>query len=297
MSIVNEKYSAARVNLLHQMLLNDYASGQPRDYEIKVDELRIIQRTNDPERFFLHEEFIQPDTRCLTISIYEGGSRKSTRYQLHFQEMPQQQQATLSGIEDLVKEKLEQHKQQLNKEQLEARCAGLEEQLSEAEKYHEVLERQIEELQRKKLNLRDHIGEIASQALEGLFIRNADKLRNVPVLGGLAGLIGATNIDANAAPETGMESASYASCTKADADDKTDNRLSAIEKVWMGNGEWLYKSFEKSAHDKIFNILKILSINPHVIDDTLGLLEDAASTCAAVEAVEESPGRGTPGLI
>ena len=39
MSMVNEKYNANRINLLYQMLLNDKEQGQPREYDIKVDDL------------------------------------------------------------------------------------------------------------------------------------------------------------------------------------------------------------------------------------------------------------------
>ena len=51
MSIVKEKYHANRINLLYQMLLNDKEQGQLREYDIKVDDLKVVQRTNDHEHF------------------------------------------------------------------------------------------------------------------------------------------------------------------------------------------------------------------------------------------------------
>ncbi len=281
MSIVNEKYNAARINLLHQMLVNDCANGQPRDYEIKVDELRVVQRTSDPERYFQHEEFVQPDTRCVTISIYDGNSRKCTRYQLYFNEVPQQQHATLSGVEDIVREKIEQHKQQLNKEQLEKKCTDLQEQLDEAEEYQEKLEKQIEELKQKKFNIKDQIGDIASHALEDLFLRNAKKLKHVPVLGGLAGLMEAANASNELTGNIIEQSDGQANFSKKKPTENWDSSLTDVpaeqQKVWCNNGQWLQTAFTEPDYLKVVSILKILSTHPQSIDDTLELLQDEVS--------------------
>ena len=75
MSVIIEKYSPGRIDMLNRILQNDHGQGQPRDYEIKVDGLKVVQRTNDPERFFQHEDYLQRDTVCLTIAIYEQSSR------------------------------------------------------------------------------------------------------------------------------------------------------------------------------------------------------------------------------
>ena len=59
MSIIKEKYTANRVGMLHRMLQNDAEHGKCRDYEIKVDDMKVVMRNNEPERFFQHEDFVQ----------------------------------------------------------------------------------------------------------------------------------------------------------------------------------------------------------------------------------------------
>ena len=102
MSIVKEKYTANRINLIYQMLCNDVQQGQPREYDIKVDELKVVQRTNDPETFHLHEDFVQPETRTITINLYDGNSRRCTKYQLYFGDSIPNENTTLSGIENTI---------------------------------------------------------------------------------------------------------------------------------------------------------------------------------------------------
>lgn len=189
MSIVKEKYNANRINLLYQMLLNDKEQGQPREYDIKVDDLKIVQRTNDPERFHMHEEFVQPETKNITINIYDGNSRRCTKYQLWFNEIENNTSPTLAGIENSISEKISSERKQWEHEQLKKERETLQQQLTEAEEYIEQLESRLEEEKDKKIKLKDNIGDIASQALEGMLRRNLHWFSGVPVLEGLAGTI------------------------------------------------------------------------------------------------------------
>ena len=108
MAIVKEKYSGARINLLYQLLQSDYEDGRPREYDISVDDLKVVRRTTDPEKFFSHEDFIAEETKYLTITLYEGTSKRNTRYVYYLKEGAEEEKATLSGIEQTMNDKMQQ---------------------------------------------------------------------------------------------------------------------------------------------------------------------------------------------
>ena len=276
MSIINEKYSASRINLLHQMLVNDTSQGKPRDYEIKVDELKVVQRTNDPEHFFQHEDFVQPDTQSIIISIFDGASRKCTKYQLHLNETFQKASApSLDGIENTIKEKISLERRQWDFEQLQKKCAELEGQLQEAEDYHDELQKQIEELQNKKLNLKDHFGDIASRALEGLLARNTHLLGKIPGLGGLAGVLEQSkeqNPVENSSENVKEANASFAKKTTQ----SQSANLSEEEQRLLKFAKDFQASFSENDTPKVIQILRFLSAEPKKINTVLELLHDEA---------------------
>ncbi len=199
MSIVIEKYTANRVNLLHQMLVNDAEQGQPRDYEIKVDDLKVVQRTDDPERFHQHEEFVQPDTQCITISIFDGGSRRCAKYQLYLGDTrPNLKEATLSGIEDTIQEKITAERRQWEYEQIKKEKEDLEKQLAEAEEYAEDLEKalkatreEFDALKQKRVGMAEmNAGKMLGFAADYLVKNQSSLVKKMPLLSGLSGILG-----------------------------------------------------------------------------------------------------------
>ena len=109
MALAKEVYSANRVNLIYQLLKNEADNGTPKEYDVKVDELKVVSRTNDPERFYSHEEFVLPETRNITINIYDSKSHRCTRYILLLREEEPSKQE-LSGIEKSINTKMLQER-------------------------------------------------------------------------------------------------------------------------------------------------------------------------------------------
>lgn len=196
MSIVKEKYSSNRINMLHQILVNDHEQGYPRDFDIKVDELKVVQRTNDPERFFLHEEFVQPETACITINIYDGSSRRCTKYQLYFGEV-QNNAVTLSGIENTIQEKIGVERKNWEYDQLKKEKEDQAKQLADAEEYIDQLEERLssvkaeyEEVKSKRVGMAEmNAGRLIGFATEYIVKNHPAITRKLPLLSGLSGLL------------------------------------------------------------------------------------------------------------
>ena len=190
MAIVNQKYNGAKINLLHQVLQSDAEEGRPREYDIIIDDLKVVRRTTDPEKFFLHEDFINGETKTVIITIYEGTSKRNTRYLFSLKESEEQDKATLSGIENVMNEKMLQQRKAWEHEQLQKELEELKEEMDEQEAYVEKLEAMLQEEKGKKVSLKDNWGEVMSVALEGLVRRNSHLLGGIPMIGqGLAGVI------------------------------------------------------------------------------------------------------------
>lgn len=192
MALVTQAYNSQKIALLHQVLAADAEEGRPREYDISVDDLKVVRRTEDPERFFLHEDFIVGDTKAVVVTIYEGSSKRNMRYlfTLKGAGVPEDDKATLSGLEGAMTEKMAQQKKAWEYEQLQKELQELKEEMDEQEAYVEKLEGLLREEREKKVSIKDSWGDVVSVALEGMMRRNAHLLNGVPLIGeGLAGAI------------------------------------------------------------------------------------------------------------
>ena len=119
-----EFYNSQRLDFIKQLLISSVENSKaPQDYEIRVDDMRVVPRTNNPELFDNYEDFITDQTRSVLVMLYEGISRKNTKYMFKLKEedMPKVEQKGLSGteVEKIISEKLEQQEQKWKQEQME----------------------------------------------------------------------------------------------------------------------------------------------------------------------------------
>lgn len=273
MAIVKEKYAGAKINLLHQLLQSDYEDGRPREYDICVDDLKVVRRTTDPEKFFSHEDFINADTRHLTITLYEGGSKRNTRYVYYLKE-GDEEKATLSGIESTMNEKLVQHRQQWDFEQLQKENQDLKEELEAQEEYAERLEGMLQEEKQKKANIKDNWGEVFSVALEGMLRRNAHLLNNIPLVGqGLAGVVQEDN-KRQEAPSTTGQTQVQESKSSFEKVAKEESRRSEDEQKILAYHQRLHETFSYEELDIIFKIIRLFSEEKSNIHEVYKWLQD-----------------------
>lgn len=281
MSIVKEKYSSNRINLLHQMLLNDAEQGDPRDYDIKVDELKVVQRTNDPERFFSHEEFVQPETACITVNIYDGSSRRCTKYQLYFGDVQASASAsTLSGIENTIKEKIGSERMQWEYEQMKKEKGALEHKLGEAEEYIEELQdklshvhQEFETLKNKRVNLAEmNAGKLLGFATDYLVKNHPAITRKIPILSGLSGLLTGGDEEEDSLTGIGTNSETVPSVSFSKKESADSPRYDAATEHKLAFIQGMEESFTEPQLDKVIEIIQGLAAKPEQLDIIHGLL-------------------------
>ena len=259
MAIVKEKYSGAKINLLYQLLQADAEDGRPREYDITVDDLKVVRRTTDPEKFFSHEDFIREDTRYLTISLYEGSSKRNTRYVYYLKEGVEEEKATLSGIEQSMTEKMQQQRRLWDYELLQKENEQLKGELEEQEEYIEKLEKVLDEEKGKKASIKDNWGEVFSMALEGMVRRNTHLLNGIPMIGqGLAGVVEQDNrrLEHKAENEESKVLERQASFQKVAKEETTQ---SEDEKQILGYHRKLQQTFSQEELATILQIIALFS--------------------------------------
>jgi len=207
MAIVKEAYSSTRVNLIYQLLKNEAENGTPKEYDVRVDDLKVVSRTTDPERFHGHEEFVLPETKSITINIYDGTSNRCTRYHLVLKEEEPTKQE-LSGIEKTINAKMLQERKNWEYDQLKKEYDELEEKLDDAEEYAEQLRQEVQHLKDEKNKTSNRVTDTIIN-LAGVYLaRNPNALNGIPLLGGLLGSGNSTPDET----EVTVESHTEASC-------------------------------------------------------------------------------------
>lgn len=272
MALVKEMYSANRVNLIYQLLKNEAENGTPKEYDIKVDELRVVSRTNDPERFFSHEEFVLPETKNITINIYDNKSHRCTRYTLLLKEEPHSSQA-LSGIEQSIKNKIDEAKNQWDHDQLKKENESLKEELEEIEEYSEMLQKHITMLESEKQKSSSKITDTII-GLAGVYLsKNPNVLSGLPLIGDFMGV--QETIDSSV-PDFGN-----------DADSQQDSKVSFAKKQPIYTGTIVEEDIEQlqnaliplfpEAHlEQVSTIIRYMCHNNHLIDQIAGILAESA---------------------
>ncbi len=171
--------------MIGQVLKKEAAAGKPRDYDIRVDELKVVSRTNDPEQFQTYEDFVEPDSRNITINIYEKRSHRCNHYVFLLRDEPLTPE-DMAGIEKQVNEKMARREEQRKYERLEEDYDELQEDYKKLEEERDQLQEKVDELKaecEKNNSSNKLMDTIAS--LGGAFIANPGALNG---LGGLFGL-------------------------------------------------------------------------------------------------------------
>src|ERR1700756_4164368 len=139
MSVTTEGYDQLKIDKLKLYLQTQAEKGNARYYEIFVDNLKAVHKTNDVAEFDSYEDYMNEDTEKIRILIYSTNISSPRNdqytYKLKKEEAKQIQVAgSLSGveIETRIEEKLQSHREKWEYEQLKKELEQTKEQLKES---------------------------------------------------------------------------------------------------------------------------------------------------------------------
>src|ERR1051326_1421187 len=264
-----QPYDEGQMNRLQRHLINCSEQNTPKFYEIIVDGIKVISRTNNPSEFGGYKGHLDRDAKNLRVIIYnDNGFENKDEYNYSLRE-EKENKNQLTGPLDLdqrINEKITAAKKEWDYDHMVKEKAQLEADLRQANEYIETLEKRIEGLKNKKFQLGDvNIGEIASVMFEGIIRRNKDKIAKLPGLEGLMGIF-----DDSPAQ---LSEAKQEKETEVTFERETSSEPSEEEKIFIAVAHWLKDNFSKEELPQVDFILKAFAQDKKLIGTVFELLK------------------------
>ncbi|MBX3164687.1 MAG: hypothetical protein KF900_09405 [Bacteroidetes bacterium] len=204
MPIQFDNFDQQKIDRLKNHLVSMAQKGKAKHYEIFVDNLKAVPKTDEPNDFDAYEDYMNADTEQIRILIYNSSaSPRNDQYvfMLKARNRTEANNIGLNGFETTKphsKTSLNDWREEKNKQSAEQRQIAV--LLSENEELREELEERENEIEEYRAAIKEakangnkiggiHLGDVLSLALEGLVKRNTHLLAKLPATAGLAGLI------------------------------------------------------------------------------------------------------------
>ncbi|MBT1699481.1 hypothetical protein KK083_21465 [Fulvivirgaceae bacterium PWU4] len=256
--VSKHKYDPAQVQRLADLVRIYHDRGQPFDYEILIDGLKVVRRTNDPDMFFIFENFITPDSKALEVLFYVGSSNVNEKRMFVFGDVPDEKEVGLSGVEvdarvrEGVKEGIETHKKEWQYLQAQKENESLKQQVADLEKQVRRMETEKRELLDSQSPLQEFLGQAGASFVESFLKRNPQVLKSIPGGEALAGLI--DNSKTGTEPPETFSDSSVSFQAKSETPALSEEDRTAITFV-----NQLKAKFAKDEFDKVLVILQTLA--------------------------------------
>jgi hypothetical protein len=273
-------YEPAKVERLKHFLSSLQEKGKAKLYEIFVDNLKVVEKTDDATEFETYMDYLDNDTQEVKVVIYNSAnSPRNDQYT--FELKPKEKQkgkevekqvlpAALSGldIENRIDEKLQIERRKWDMELLKKENEELKVKIQDAEEFMDQLQQAYEEEKAKKQKLGNvDLGDLASVALEGLIRRNTHFISKIPGGEALAGIIEADNKEKmNAIAAPGEETEASFKKKEGQIINKEDEERLQVLKM-------MQQHFNEQQLKDVWGILQKLSLDNSLISPVLDLLE------------------------
>lgn len=270
MATSHHKYTDGIVRHLGNILSAEAQKGTPKEYEIRVDGIKVVPRTSAIELFDSFTEFIHSDAATVTVLLFRGASQYSDKYVLSIGNNPMESQS-LNGpeIEDRINHKLREAQREHELKGLKKENQKLRLKLKRKKKYISNLEDSLLEHQEKKFHLGDiNLGELSSHVLEGIVRRNTHFLTALPGGQALAGAIEADNEQkAKALNAPAPEATASFQREEDDSPNLTTEQLTDL-----ATGAQIRTAFPAESLPQVQDVLRLLAGRPKLIGSTIEYL-------------------------
>ncbi|MFM2224271.1 MAG: hypothetical protein RJA07_473 [Bacteroidota bacterium] len=210
------QYNEAAMERFKTLLETATEKGTPKYYEIVVDNLKVIEKTNDVNEFDNYLSFITDSTSQIQILIYTNNlkSPRHTKYTFITNAEKENKGSELSGVEiqnritQGIQAEREKWERDVRQKELQNELKEKDELIKENDKYITELENTILGLRQNRNTFKGiHLGEVAGVAVEALIRNNVHFLEQFPATKSLAGLIAQDNEQQKLQPPATPENA------------------------------------------------------------------------------------------
>ncbi len=277
MAVHKQKHDNRKINRIKASIQNSAQQGNPQYFEIWVDNIKVVPRTHDINRFDSYSEYVDGATTSMEIKLYHGDSMNNDKHIFTWGDsLADEGELNGATINSQIDEKLKEAKRQWDFEQLQKDHDELKEELDKADGYIEELEKKIRELENgPKVST---IGELGSVIAESMIRRNPQWLAKLPYGAGetLAGIIIEDN--KRLEQEAGQEQQ-----TETDASFSEQTEFSGIDpkdKPYVDFLRQLEQRFDQQQIVKVMTIIDQLANHHDQIDMVFNLLNNKTQTDA-----------------
>lgn len=281
MPIQFDNYDPQKIERLKNHLKLTADKGRAKYYEIIVDSLKAVPKTDEPGEFDGYEDYMTGDTEQIKIIIYNSGSSPRNDQYVFLLKARTREEATTIGLNGLpgsyTKTSLSSWRENLNQktnesfemQALRKENLDLKKELREMEEYNDQLNEAIENAKANANKIGGvHWGEVFSVAVEGLIRRNTHIIGQIPGVSGLAGIIEKDNKNPIKESPSVETEVSFKKAQSAPS-------LTEDEKQFIEIFRELQKHFLEDEIGQIMEILDILSKDKTLLVPTLELLQDS----------------------
>jgi len=197
MPVTQQKFDQFKVDKIKHFLEDMVDKGQPRLYEIFVDNLKVVPKTEDVRQFDTYEQYMDEDTEKVRVLVYNSGlSPRNDQFCFIVQPgHPEKSAGGLGEIDTIVQEKLAARDREYQMEALRKELEAARTQVEEIEEEAEGLRQELEAVRAGRERKQIKGIEVISILLEGFVRRNPQLLQKIPGGEALAGLIEQDNLD------------------------------------------------------------------------------------------------------
>lgn len=286
MPIQFDNFDQNKIDRLKNHLTAMAEKGKAKFYEIFVDTLKAVIKTDEVSDFDSYEDYMNADTEQIKIIIYNSAQSPRNDQFVFLLKARNREEATNLGLSGMPIKKFSRNnvnewreEQKFKGEQhheisrLKRELAEQRRELEDKEEYIEKLEDLIEKAKKNGNKIGGvHLGDVLSVAFEGLVRRNTHLISKIPAVSGLAGIIEQDNqrleIDTQkTTPETEV------SFKKKEA---TTNQpvLTEQEQAFINLFKELEKQFTEDEMGLVMEVLDELSKDKSQLQTVLELLKD-----------------------
>jgi hypothetical protein len=287
MPIQFDNFDQNKIDRLKNHLSTMADKNKAKFYEIFVDTLKAVPKTDEISDFDAYEDYITVDTEQIKIVIYNTAlSPRNDQYvfvlkaknredalNLGLNGMPLQKHSKTS-ISQWRETKIQKSEQEVQIQNLKREIARLEQENQEKGDCIYALEKLVEKAKKNGNRLGGyHIGDILSVAVEGLVTRNKSSIAKIPLLSGLAGLV-KNNGAANLETET-KETDTEVSFQKMDeATTPTASPLNEEDAQMLELIKKIYSHFNENEFGSVLDIIEALSEDKTLIAQVLEFVNE-----------------------
>jgi hypothetical protein len=263
----NETYEPKKLEAVYQNIVARSKTDSPQYYEIRVDDFPVIEKTSDPERFMSYADFVDANTKYISIFLYYSNRNASDKLFFHLQPNQYTQGKGLAGLpsggnpiesESDLKEKW---RKELHYEQVLAENAELKEEIEELEKTIELIEEEKDKIK----SMRDiGLTGVASYLLEGAL--GSKKIKKLfPVLNGLSDMGQATEQEPSETDSTFKSKAEPSNETEEEESTEEAVVLSDEDKRLLGVMQDIKQRVGNIELANVIHLLDMVTANPQSI--------------------------------